>query len=100
MNVWFIGGGVYAAFLFFALALCRVAGGDDSDDTAHACATKPGPANVEHEQLLGLDGVCIDVAAQGDTDDAPHPGSRPSTGTRPSREPRLVPPRHQQFIER
>jgi len=101
MNVWFIGGGVYAVFLFFALALCGVAASDDSDTKTGTFTSKPGPTNVEYEQLLGMDGVRIDVAVQSDTDDdVPHRSSRPGAGTRRSREPRMVPARHQQFIQR
>jgi hypothetical protein len=101
MDVWVIGGGIYAVLLFFAMALCRVAGSDDSDTRTGAFAAKPRRTNVEYERLVGVDGVRIDVAVQGDTGyGVPHPGSRPGAGTLRSREPRMVPARHQQFIER
>ncbi len=97
MNVWFVGSGVYAIFLFFALALCRVATRHDTD----ACTARPSSTNIDYEELLDLDGVRIDaVANRPADDDILARGSRPGAGSRRSRQPRMVPARQRQFIQR
>jgi hypothetical protein len=99
MNVWLIGGGVYTILLFFALALCRAAAWQDTDPGIRPALANP--TNLDYEELMDLDGVRIDVAADiPANDDIPSRGSRPGAGTRRSREPRMVPARQRQFIQR
>lgn len=92
--MWLIGGGIYAVSVFFALALCRVAGDEDGGTETGSCTTKPSATHVEYEQVVGLDGVRIDTAVDHDaSNDLPQRDSRPRTASPRSTEHRKVPAR-------
>lgn len=70
MQVWLIGGGIYALALLFAFALCRVASPTtEGDIESSACDAEPPNDGNEYEQLVDHDGYHVDGTVRSEPDD-------------------------------
>lgn len=95
MNVWLIGGGIYAVASLFALALCRVAAPTHEGGTQRSTgASEPSQNHTEYELVIGLGEDRSDASVHRETPQdllCEVPDSRPSARSRRSSQLRKAP---------